>query len=549
MIRRVLNSKTKTVTFAALLVAGFALLSRVLGLVRNNLLGSIFPAQDADVYLAAFRIPDLVFGILITGGITAAFLPVFSKYFRKGEKEARELTSNVLSVFLLALSVLSFILFLLAGTLVDVVVPGFSVQQKAVTVDLMRIMFLSPILLGVSAIFSSILQYFNLFFAYSLAPIFYNLGIIFGILFLSNKFGLAGIAFGVVLGALLHLLVQLPPALKHCKCFKFSFNLKHAGLRRIFKLMVPRMVGSATFHINLIVITALASTLAVGAVRVFAFSNDLYGVPLGLIGVSFAAAVFPALSRSFAGKETGEFSKQFSKTFAEVLFLVIPITAMMFLFRAHIVRLVYGTLVVGEGYFGWADTRLTAACLGVFSVSIFSSCLIPLLAKTFYAVHDTRTPVKIAVFSVGLNILLAFGCVRLLSSPNFFQQAVLGFLKLKDVSGVAVLGLPMALSVSSIVQCLLLLYFLRRKAKYLSFAFLKQGFGKIILASISMAVFVYFSLLAFGAIFNTRTVLGLSLQVILAFLVGVISYLFICFMLKSQELKNIWISISTQFNR
>lgn len=549
MISRVLNSKTKTVTFAALLVASFALLSRVLGLVRNNLLGNIFPAAEADVYLAAFRIPDLVFGILITGGITAAFLPVFSKYFRKGEKEARELASNVLSVFLFALSILSFILFLFAGTLVDLVVPGFSIQQKAVTVDLMRIMFLSPILLGVSAIFSSILQYFNLFFAYSLAPIFYNLGIIFGILFLSNRFGLAGVAFGVVLGAALHLIIQLPPALKHCKCFKFSFNLKYPGLKRIFKLMVPRMLGAATFHINLIVITALASTLAVGAIRVFAFSNDLYGVPLGLIGISFAAAVFPALSRSFAGKETAEFSKNFSKTFAQILFLVIPLTAMMFLFRAHIVRLVYGTLVVGEGYFGWADTRLTAACLGVFSVSIFSSCLIPLLAKTFYAVHDTRTPVKIAVFSVGLNILLAFGFLRLLSSPNFFQQAVTGFLKLKDVSGVAVVGLPMALSVSSIAQCALLLFFLKKKNKYLSFAFLKKGLGKVILASISMAVFIYVALLGFGAIFNTRTVLGLSLQLSLAFIVGAFSYLFMCFMMRCKELKNIWLSISIQFKR
>lgn len=549
MIRRMLNSKTKTVTFAALLVAGFALFSRVLGLVRNNLLGSIFPASEADIYLAAFRIPDLVFGILITGGITAAFLPVFAKYFRQGEQEAKELASNVLSVFLFALSVLSFVLFIFAGTLVDVVVPGFSVYQKSVTVDLMRIMFLSPILLGVSAIFSSILQYFNLFLAYSLAPIFYNLGIIFGILFLSGRFGLAGVAFGVVIGAGLHLLIQMPTALKHCKCLKFSFNLKHKGLKRIFKLMIPRMVGSATFHINLIVITALASTLAVGSVRIFAFSNDLYGVPLGLIGVSFAAAVFPVLSKTFANKDTTEFSSNFSKTFASILFLVIPITIMMFLFRAHIVRLVYGTLVVGEGYFNWADTRLTAASLGVFSVSIFSSCLIPFFAKTFYAIYDTRTPVKIAVFSVGLNILLAFGFVRLLSNPNFFQQAVLEFLKLKDIGGVAVVGLPMALSVSSIVQCLLLLFFLNKKVKYLSFGFLRKDLGKIILASILMGVLIYLALSAFGSVFNTRTVLGLSLQVALSFVVGVASYFFFCFIMKCRELKNIKMSVLTQFGK
>ena len=187
--------------------------------------------------------------------------------------------------------------------------------------------------------------------------------------------------------------------------------------------------------------------------------------------------------------------------------------------------------------------------MGVFSVSIFSSCLIPLLAKTFYAVHDTRTPVKIAIFSVGLNILLAFGFVRLLSNPNFFQQAVSGFLKLKDVSGVAVVGLPMALSVSSIVQCFLLLFFLKKKAKYLSFSFLKKGLGKIILASISMAVFMYVALLGFGEIFNTRTVFGLSLQLASAFVVGVFIYLLMCFLMRCRELKNIWLSVLTQFRR
>ncbi|NQU82549.1 MAG: murein biosynthesis integral membrane protein MurJ [Parcubacteria group bacterium] len=547
MISRMLNSKTKTITFAALLVASFAFLSRVLGLVRNNLLGNIFPSEQADIYLAAFRIPDFVFSILITGGIVAAFLPVFAKYFQDDEKKAKELAGSVLFVFTFSLALLSFVLFLFAGKLTALVVPGFSQYQREMTSGLMRIMFLSPIILGVSAIFSSILQYFNLFLAYSLAPVFYNLGIIFGILFLAPRYGLSGVAFGVVIGALMHLLIQIPPALKHCFCFRVPFKLNHPGLKRIFKLMAPRTIGAAGFQINLIVITAIASTLSAGAIRTFSFSNDLYGVPIGLIGISFAAAVFPMLSKSFTGKDDRHFMSNFSNSFSQILFLIVPLTFMMFLLRAHIVRLFYGTLLVGPGYFGWADTRLTAASVGVFSIAIFSGCLIPLLAKTFYAAHDTKTPVKITMVSVVLNIFLALGFVRLLQYTNVFQRFTINFLRLKGIDDIAVVGLPLALSISSIVQCILLLVFLRRKLKFINFNFVSKVLFKVIPAGLVMSVLMYLGLRLGALLFNTRTVLGLLFQVILVCVIGVFSYLLITGIMGCQELKDIVFSVRKQF--
>jgi len=549
MIRKVLNSKTKTITFAALLVSFFALFSRVLGLVRNNLLGNIFPPEQADVYLAAFRIPDFVYCILVTGGITAAFLPVFSKYFQQDPEKAKELAKNVLLIFSLALSILSFLLFIFAGSLVNLIVPGFSQYQKELTVYLMRIMFLSPIILGVSAIFSSILQYFNLFFAYSIAPVFYNVGIIFGILFLSPKYGLVGLAYGVVIGAIMHLLVQIPPAIKYFFAKGSHINLRHPGLLRIFKLMVPRIIGAAGVHINIIVITSIASTLSVGSIRTFVFSNDLYGVPLGLIGVSFAAAAFPALSRSFTEKKDKDFSWNFSHTFSEVLFLAVPLTFAMFLLRAHIVRLLYGTLVVGEGYFGWADTRLTAACVGVFSIAVLAGCLIPLLARTFYASHDTRTPVKIALFSVALNVLLALWFVRLLQGGGLFQQIIIKALRLNGIADIAVVGLPLALSISSIVQCILLLIFLRRKMKSLSFKFIYNLFIKILPIAIVMSILMYGSLQVTANLFDNHTVIGLFWQIVIACIVGIISYIGVSVLFKLQELKYIVFSIRKQFSK
>jgi len=549
MIKKVLNSKTKTITFAALLVAGFSFFSRVLGLVRNNLLGNIFPPAHADVYLAAFRIPDFVYCILVTGGITAAFLPVFAKYFQKDSQEAKTLARNVLLIFSFALSILSFLLFLFAGSLVNLIVPGFSQYQKELTVYLMRIMFLSPIILGVSAIFSSVLQYFNLFFAYSIAPVFYNLGIIFGIIFLSPKYGLAGLAYGVVIGAVMHLLIQVPPAMKYFFVKGSKINLKHSGLLRIFKLMIPRVIGAAGMHINMIVITAIASTLSTGAIRTFVFSNDLYGVPLGLIGVSFAAAAFPALSRSFTDKNHKDFLWNFSHTFSEVLFLAIPLTFVMFLLRAHIVRLLYGTLVIGSGYFGWADTRLTAACVGVFSVAILAGCLIPLLARTFYASHDTRTPVKIALFSVVLNVLLALWFVQLLQAHGAFQQITTKVLKLNGIDNIAVIGLPLALSISSIAQCILLLIFLKRKMQFLSFKFIYSLFVKILPIALGMSALMYGSLQVGAVLFDTHTVIGLFWQIILACAVGIISYMGISILFKLQELKYIVFSIRKQFRK
>jgi len=532
------HSKTKTVTFAAFLLAVFAFLSRVLGMLRNNFLGNIFPNIEVDMYLASFRIPDLVYGILITGGIVSAFLPVFSSAFKKGK--SRDLVRNVFTVFGLSLVLVSFALALLSPQLVKLSVPGFSLEQQKTTASLMRIMFLSPIILGSSAIISGVLHYFNLFLAYALAPVLYNLGIIFGILFFAPKFGLKGVAFGVVLGALFHLIVQLPPFFKKGFSLKPLVGLKSKDLRKIFSLMIPRSIGSAAHHLNLIVLTALGSTLAAGSILIFSYSNDLYSIPLGLVGVSFATAAFPQLSRSFADNDKKEFLRQVSSSFSKVLFLVVPLSFLMFLFRAQIVRLIYGTRLLGQGYFGWEVTRLTAASLGIFSVSVFASCLIPLLSRVFYSFHDTKTPVKIAVLSMVLNIAFAFLFVNLFAGNNFLER----MLKVSDLQNTAILALPSALSLSCLLQFFLLLVFLKKKVKKINF---KTSLMKILLSSVLMSIIGFLSLRLFD--FKTETVLGLSLQLLSSLFLALLSYLFFCYVLKCSEMKSIFLSLREQFRK
>jgi len=549
MIEKILSSKTKTVTFAAILLAGSSLVSAILGLFRDNLLANLLVPQKADIYFAAFRVPDFIYGILITGGIIAAFLPVFAEQFKKSNQDAQRLTNNVLTVFLVGLIFISIFLAIFTPRLVEFVAPGFSKEQKILTVSLTRIMFLSPILLGASAVFAGILHYFDLFFAVALSPIFYNIGIILGILVFRNFFDLQGLAWGVVLGAFLHLIFHLLPVLRLGFRPRFYLNLNCSGLRKIFKLMIPRVLGTGASQINLIVITSIASTLGPGSISVFNFANNLQGIPINLIGVSFAAAVFPTLSKHWISNEKQKFFENFSKIFSQILFLVIPSSILLFLLRAQIVRLILGVSIFKNGGFDWWRTRLTAASLGIFSLFLVGATLVPLLARAFFSLQDTKTPVKIAIFSMILNVALSYSLVWGLKFENIFQRQLIGFLKLKELNNVSVVGLPLAVSISALVQFFLLCIFLKKRVKDLEFKNLTKLFLKIFFAALIMAVVVFLSLKIFSSFFNTSTVLGLLSQTFLSLIFGILVYIGASLALEIEEPQIIWSSILTQFKR
>jgi len=541
MINRLLNSKTKTVSLAALVLGVSAFFSYVLGALRDNFLANLLPNRLADVYWAAFRVPDFIYGLLITGGITAAFLPVFATHFKDSKESAQRLFKDVFAVFLLFLTFLSVIFFFLAPYLVHWTVPGFTAEQKEQTVYLMRIMFLSPVILGASAIFSGALQYLDLFYAFAFSPIVYNIGILFGILVLYPLLGLPGLAWGVVLGALMHLVVQAFPALRAGFSPGLSLRLKEKeGLWKIFKLMLPRTVSSAAYNINLIVITAIASTLTAGSIKVFNLSNNLYCVPVGLVGVSFASAVFPALSRSFASERKDAFLGIFSRNLKNIVFFILPLSGFLFVLRAQVVRLIYGTQFVTNGYFGWWETRLTASSLGVLAVSLFAASLIPLLSRAFFALHDTKQPVKIAVCSIILNIVTAFLFVALLKNPGHFHNWLAGFLKLNDLPNISVLGLALALSLSTIVQFLWLLMKLRAKLKDLQLIRLKGFLIQTIFATSLATGTVYLTLHLADLFISTYKVTGLLFQTIAAILAGALVYFLTSWLMGMREPRIIW---------
>ncbi len=535
MFHKILNSQAKTIAFAAFLLGVSGLTSDFLALIRDRMLAGKFGAGQAlDVYFAAFRIPDFVYGLLVMGGISAVFLPVFSELFHKSDNWAWEATNNLLNVFLLVIIGLCALLALFAPFIINLIVPGFNSAEKSQVVTLTRIMFLSPVLFSLSSIMSGILQYFHKFLIYSLAPILYNLGIIFGIVYLVPRFGVVGLAYGVILGAALHLAIQVPAARNSGWHYKWIFNWRDATVRKVLKLTVPRMIGTAAYNINLIIITVLASTFAAGSIAIFNFSSNLQSFPVGIIGSSFALAAFPMLSRTWADGKKEEFLDHFSLAVRQILFLVTPVSVLMLLLRAQIVRLILGT-----GQFGWTDTRLTAASLGLFSLGIFAATLIPLLSRAFFSLHDTRTPMIIGLISISLNIFLSFNFAWAISFPNIFRSLLFGVLDIQDIKNAAVIALPLALSTSGIFQCLFLFSGLKKRLLNARINNIWIATQKFIYAGALMSLAVFLTLRPAATLFNLRTSFGVFLQAALASFIGIAVYLAVLLLLKSQEIKTV----------
>ncbi|MDO8559349.1 MAG: murein biosynthesis integral membrane protein MurJ [bacterium] len=525
-IRHIFNSQTKTVHHAAGILIVSALFSRVLGMARDWLLAKNLGAgPDLDVYFAVFRIPDFLYHVIISGGIVVAFLPIFSDFFSKDKNEAWKFASNALNIFLLFLVVFSLVLFIFAPAMVKLITPGFTSAQLDQTILLTRIMLLSPIFFGISSIFSGILQYFHRFLVYSFAPILYNFGIILGILFLFPSFGLTGIIYGVLLGAFMHFMIQLPAAISCGFKYKPIFNLGGKGIKQVFILMIPRTLGVAGSQINLMVMTSIASTLAVGSISIFNLAQNLQNIPIGIIGVSFAVAVFAPLSRSFADGAKKEFLKDFSSTFRQVVYIIFPFSFLIFILRNQIVE-----IILKHGAFSQASADLASASLGLFCLGIWAISLSPLLSRAFFAFKNTKIPAVTVFLTVTINIILSFYFIRILNSEGFLYNALRGIFKLEGINDLRVLGLPLAFAVSGIFQFILLMFFLYKKMGNFNLRDIRSSAIKVIIASFIAAAFSYFSFYYISSAY---------LKAIIGILVGLSVYFFASHLLKSPEAKAI----------
>ena len=524
MLNYFINHKVKTINKAAGILTISAIVSRALGVVRDWLLARSFGAgAELDIYFTAFKIPDFIYNILVLGGILVAFLPLFSEYFSKNKEEAWEFVSNCLNIFIVSSSFLAIFLFFSAPFLIRLIAPGFDIVQAEKAISLTRIMLLSPVFFGLSSIFSGVLQYFNRFLIYSFCPIFYNLGIIFGILFFSPKMGILGVVLGVILGAFLHFAIQIPSVLSCGFRYKNILNFKDSRIKRVFYLMIPRMFGVSVQQINLIVTNAIASTLVSGSISIFNFSNNIQYFPIGIIGVPFAVASFPALSKDWAENKREAFIDNFSATFNKIVYFVSPVIVFVFVLREQIIR-----ILLRDGLFSSLSAQLTSASLALFCVGILAYSLIPLLFRAFFSLKDTKTPTLIAVFSMLANIGLSFLFTHQESFLHVFFRDVFSFDRL---SNILVLGLPLAFSISAIIQFLLMLFFLKIQLKELNLKTISNNFLKILIASFSVLLVSCLLISFIQLVFNESLMVDF-LKIFTVVIIGSLSYFIVTFILK-----------------
>ena len=423
---------------ASLILTVAALASRLLGWIRLLVIGSQFGAsRELDAYFAAFRIPDAIFQLVVAGALSAALIPVFSSYRARGQEgEAWKLASSVINLVLIALAGLSLIMAIFAPVFVPIVAPGFDAPTTELTIRMTRVMLISPVLIGMGAVVSGILNSYQQFTVPAIAPLLYNIAIIAAAIFLAPIMGVEGLAVGVAIGSLAHLAVQLPNLARVGQRYDLTIGLRHPGVRRVAWLMGPRTLGLAAGQINFLVSTVLASGLAAGSLTAYNYAFQLSQIPVGVIGVSIAVALFPTLSQDAALGRIGAIRRQVANAVRVLIFVAAPLTAIMVVLREPLTSVFYQ-----YGLFGQSDADRTASALLFFALGLVGHIVVHVLTRAFYAMQDTKTPVAWAIIAVAINVPL---------------MAVL-------VGPMGVEGLALALSISSVLEVIGLLWFLRRR--------------------------------------------------------------------------------------
>jgi putative peptidoglycan lipid II flippase len=425
--------------------------------------------------------------------------------------------------------------------LVKIIAPGFLPAQQVELVFLSRILLVSPLLLGLSNLFGSITQSYRQFFVYALSPVLYNIGIITGILWLAPHYGVLGVIYGVLIGALFHLAVQIPPVLKKGLFPSFSFNIDFIKIKKVALLSLPRTFVLSTQQLIMIVFLALASLLGEGAISVLKFSFNLQSVPLSIIGVSYSVAAFPTLATLFSNGEKEAFAKQIMVAAQHIIFWSLPMLVLFIVLRAQIVRSILGT-----GAFGWTETRLTAAALALFAISIVAQSLVFLFVRGYYASNYTKKPVIINSIAAIITIALAFVLLGFFEENSMFRFFIEDLFRVADVANTAVLMLPLAFSVGAIINALLFWIIFKKDFPGFSMSIANSLYHSFA-GSVVMGFVAHQMLEALDDVFNIATFWGIFLQGFFAGVTGLIVGIALLYILGNKETIEIWESFHHKF--
>ncbi len=525
----IFHKEIRGVLHAAYFLAGFSLLSQLLALVRDRIFAATFGADKMlDLYYAAFRIPDFIFVIVSSLISVSVLIPLLQSRMADGDEKAKDFLSNIFSAFFICIGGAALIAFFIVPYIVPSLFPELKAQSYELVV-MTRLMLLSPILLGISNLFASVTQAKQRFALYALCPVFYNIGIILGVAVFYPLIGsIYALAAGVVFGALLHAGIQIPYMVSLGVMPRFS-RVEWKSIWNIARISLPRTLSLSISEITEFVMVIIAGMLTVGSISIFSLSWNLQSVPLSIIGVSYSVALFPILSKLIRDGDERLFLEKVVHTTRHVIFLGAITTAVFIIVRAQIVRTIFGA-----GQFNWDDTRLTAAALALFVLSLIPQCLILVLTRAFYALGNTKTPFVTNLSSSVVMIVTAFLTPYFYVQYPAFHSALDTALKVVGIEGTEVLMLPLVFSIGSFINALLLGIFFTKKVK---------GFASAVLPAIAIhvtsaviaACASYFCLYATASMFNTEKLLGIFGQGFIAGLAGIGTGILFLYIIKNQE--------------
>jgi putative peptidoglycan lipid II flippase len=514
--RNILSRKQTNILSAAF-VLGFAFtISALLGILRDRFLYAQFYsccADQLDAYNAAFRIPDIIFKLLVIGALSAAFIPVFSGALEENKKQAYSLARSTITLLFVIFFVISVVVFIFAKPLSSLITADFSLDQINLMARLTRVMLAAQLFFLISNFLTGILQVNKRFLVPAFSPVVYNLGIILGIVSLSPFLGIYGPAVGVLIGAFFHFAIQLPQVASLGFKLKPEFSFSLPGVKRIVRLMIPRSLSLGLGEIESTVVLFLATSLPTGSLSLLYLAQHLGSLPSRLFGATIGQAALPALSASNSRKDYKEFTKILVDSFLQALYLTIPVAVAILVLRIPIIRLAFGT----RG-FPWQATLKTGQALAYLAPGIVAQSGIQIMTRGFYSLQDTKTPFWVAVISLLISV-------------------VIGVLSI-HVFDMGILGLVLAISLASIFQFIVLFCFISKKVVFFPwqrmFSFLgKVGISASISGTVSWLVMRYFDLY----LTDTSRVFGLILLTTAAVFLGLVFYLLSTLIFKVEEAK------------
>ena len=546
MVKRffnLLHREVRGLHEAAYLLGFFAVFSQILALVRDRLLTGKFGAGEIlDIYYAAFRIPDFIFVSIASIVSLSVLIPFLTERVNSSEDKGRQFIGNIFVFFSFSILSVSIAAFILTPELLKVFVPGLA--QAALydeLVVLTRLLLLQPIFLGLSSLFASVVHVYQRFVVYAISPLLYNVGIILGVLFFYPAVGIIGLGYGVVLGAFFHMLLQLSFIVKKGFLPRFPFRFNISEIKQVVILSFPRTLALSSSQISFIFLIALASFMVEGSIAVFSLSFNLQSVPLAIIGASYSVAAFPTLARLYSNGQRDTFFTHMTMAARYIIFWSLPSIVLFIVLRAQIVR-----VILGSGEFTWADTRLTAAALALFSVSILAQSLVLLFVRGYYAAGKTVKPLMVNVFSSLLMVIFSFAFIALFKNAPIFQYFVESLLRVEGIAGTSILMLPLAYSLAFLINAFLFWYLFQQDFKKFS-ATLARTFFESLSAAVVMGIAIHLFLDVFDNVFNLDTFLGIFAQGLISGILGIIVGIIVLKLLSNKEIDEVWRSFHNKF--